>query len=110
MSNAATPYEPFSSSSRGDRPLAKAARAHVARIVSVSGSQAIAIVDSDVSEAHRRGEERIEIGALLKIASQRTVVLGIVSAVSVPVPDMEPGKEPIGLVELNLAGEIGVDN
>jgi DNA helicase HerA-like ATPase len=106
MSSAASSF----TSLRGDRPLAKAARAHVARIVSVAGSQAIAIVDSEVSEAHRRGEERIEIGALLKIASQRTVVLGIVSAVSIPVPDMEPGKEPIGLVELNLAGEITVDN
>src|SRR5436190_19035561 len=108
MSNAATPYEPFSSSSRGDRPLAKSARAHVARIVSVSGAQAIAIVDSDVSEAHRRGEERIEIGALMKIASQRTLVLGVVSAVSIPVPDAEAGKEPVGLVELNLTGEISV--
>lgn len=98
-----------SSPSRGDRPVATSARAHVARVVSVSGSQAIAIVDSDVSEAHRRGEERIEIGSLLKIASQRTLVLGVVSAVSIPVPDAEAGKEPIGLVELNLAGEISTD-
>ncbi len=95
---------------RGDRPHLRSARAHIARIVSVSGSQAIAIVDGEVREAHSRGEERIEIGALLKIASQRTVVLGIVSAVSIPVPDSEPGKEPIGLVELNLAGEISLDN
>ncbi|HEY1710847.1 MAG TPA: DUF87 domain-containing protein [Rhizomicrobium sp.] len=108
MSSAAQSFS-SPSLSRGDRPLAKSARAHLARIVSVSGAQAVAIVDSEVSEAHRRGEERIEIGALLKIASQRTVVMGVVSAVSIPVPDAEPGKEPIGLVELNLAGEISLD-
>ncbi|HEX2591512.1 MAG TPA: DUF87 domain-containing protein, partial [Rhizomicrobium sp.] len=112
MSSAASSYSsPLGSpsSSFGDRPLAKAARAHVARIVSVSGAQAVAIVDSDVSEAHRRGEERIEIGSLLKIAAARTSVMGVVSAVSIPVPDAEPGKEPIGLVELTLAGEISLD-
>lgn len=108
MSSAAASYS-SSSAARGDRPVAKSARAHVARVVSVSGAQAIAIVDSDVSEAHRRGEERIEIGALMKIASQRTLVMGVVSAVSIPVPDAEPGKEPVGLVELNLAGEITID-
>jgi DNA helicase HerA-like ATPase len=110
MSSAASSYSSsLPPSSRGDRPLVKSARAHIARIVSVTGAQAVAIVDSEVSEAHRRGEERIEIGALMKIASQRTIVMGVVSAVSIPVPDAEDGKQPIGLVELNLAGEISVD-
>jgi DNA helicase HerA-like ATPase len=110
MSSPAQPYlQQRSSTAGGEHRVVKAARAHVARIVSVSGSQAIAIVDNDIPEAQRRGEERIEIGSLLKIASQRTTVMGIVSAVSIPVPDMEPGKDPIGLVELNLAGEISLD-
>jgi DNA helicase HerA-like ATPase len=105
MSSPAHSYD----AQRSDRPVARSARAHIARVVSVSGAQAIAIVDSETREAHLRAEERIEIGSLLKIASQRTLVMGVVSAVSIPVPDAEQGKEPMGLIELNLAGEIQVD-
>lgn len=86
----------------GERLVAAPAR--LARIVSVSGAQAVAIMDLGARE---RGDGRIEIGALMKIATPRSMVMGLVSAVTTPMPeDRETRTTDVELVELNLAGEI----
>ena len=88
----------------GAHEAPKAARPAVACIVSVSGAQAVALLDHN---AYGIGsKERIEIGALMKIVTHRSSVVGIVSAVSSPYPENEANLSKIGLVELNLAGEI----
>ena len=80
----------------------------VARIVSVSGSQAVAVVDLGARES---GEGRIEIGALMKIGTPRSTVMGLISAVTTPMPeDPVAHTTDIELVELNLAGEIVLDD
>ena len=72
-------------------------------VVSVSGSQAIVSLDAT---SH---DNRIEIGALVKIPAARSSVVGIVSGLSSPMP-VEPSEEKeIRLLELNLAGEITTD-
>jgi uncharacterized protein len=75
----------------------------VGHIVSVSGAQAVAVIDK-LPQVHR-----VEIGATISIPTPYASVVGIVSAVSVPMPDAASGSEEINLIELNLAGEILID-
>jgi uncharacterized protein len=78
-----------------------AAAPRVGHIVSVSGAQAVAAMERSPSPACR-----VEIGATLSIPTPHATVIGIVSALSVPMPDAANGSEEINLIELNLAGEI----
>jgi DNA helicase HerA-like ATPase len=79
----------------------------VAHIVSVSGPKAVAVIEHTGSEDDRRAS-RIEIGTVTKIATPRSVVIGLVTAVSTPMPDGSEGHQEIELAELTLAGEIVV--
>ncbi len=74
----------------------------VGHIVSVAGAQAVAVVE-------KGGNQRVEIGATLTIPTPNATVVGIVSAVSVPMADAATGTEDINLIELNLAGEVQMD-
>ncbi len=76
----------------------------VGHIVSVAGAQAVAVM-----ERSAEGHTRVEIGSALSIPTPQAVVLGIVSAVSVPMPDTASGAEEVHLIELALAGEVVVD-
>ena len=61
----------------------------IGRIVSVTGSKAIVLLDGGHSpgEAEKRGVmQKPEMGTLLAIDTPNTVALAIVSALSVPVP------------------------
>src|SRR5262245_106655 len=72
-------------------------------VVSVSGSQAVAALDA----LHEGSEgKRIEIGSLVKIPTPHSSVVGIVSAVSAPMPADPNEDRDIRLVEVGLAGEI----
>ncbi len=80
----------------------QSASPRVGHIVSVSGAQAVAVVDKGTNQ-------RVEIGATLCVPTPHATVVGIVSAVSVPMADAATGTEDISLIELNLAGEIQSD-
>ncbi len=79
----------------------------VARIVSVSGAQAVAALEPPATA--RGVVARVEIGATMSIATPHSAVLGVVSAMSTPIPDGSGEQDSISLIELNLAGEIVVD-
>lgn len=81
----------------------------IGHIVSVSGAQAIAVLDKSVVTQAGGSDARIQIGALIKITTPQGAVVGIVSAISSPTPSMDAGSPELGLVELNLAGELVVD-
>lgn len=72
----------------------------VGRIVSVSGSQAVVLLDRGGADA------RAELGTMLKIATPDTVLLGLVSALSVPVPSQREGEPEVRIAELELLGEL----
>lgn len=83
------------------------ARSHVsewpiARIVSVNGSQAIAVLNRPT--AYSAEEPRADIGSLVKIETQRGATVGVVSALSIPAPTSTGGEE-LRIVELELVGE-----
>lgn len=81
----------------------------IAHIVSVSGSQAVAVLERPIGDVNSERDPRIQIGALVKITTPSTSVVGLISAVSSPTPTMDAGSPEIGLIELNLAGELVVD-
>ena len=76
----------------------------VGHIVSVTGAQAVAVMEKNAGPQHR-----VEIGATLAIPTPHALAIGIVSAVSVPMADAASGSEDVSLLELNLAGEIVLD-
>ncbi|MEQ8266049.1 MAG: DUF87 domain-containing protein [Parvibaculum sp.] len=89
------------------RGLPAAPPKRIAHVVSVSGSQAIAVLERDPSSSG--SEPRVEIGQLVKVPTPASTVVGLVSAVSAPAPASGGGTEDIRLIEINLAGEVVPD-
>jgi hypothetical protein len=77
----------------------------IGRIVSVTGSKAIVLLDNGQATT-ARGAQRPEMGTLLAIDTVSTVALAIVSALSVPVPAQREGENEIWIAELGLVGEL----
>lgn len=78
----------------------------IGRIVSVTGSKAIVLLDGPQTGRARSISDRPEMGTLLAIDTANTVVLAIVSALSVPVPAQREGETEIWIAELGLVGEL----
>jgi uncharacterized protein len=81
----------------------------IGRIVSVTGSKAIVLLDGGQNRADQRSRvsvQKPEMGTLLGIETQHTIALAIVSALSVPVPAQREGDTEIWIAELGLVGEI----
>ena len=81
----------------------------IAHIVSVAGSHAIAVLEHRAKDSIATKDPRVQIGALVKIVTPASSVMGLVSAVTSPMPNAE-GAEEMGLIEINLAGEVGIDD
>jgi uncharacterized protein len=79
------------------------------RIVSVTGSKAIVMLDVQRSGEDKRPRttaQRPEMGTLFAIETTSSVVLAIVSALSVPVPAQHEGEHELWIAELGLVGEL----
>lgn len=81
----------------------------IGRIVSVTGSKAIVMLDSPKAGGRVHPNERPDMGTLLGIDTADTVVLAIISALSVPVPAQRDGDTEIWIAELGLVGELWRD-
>jgi uncharacterized protein len=95
---------------RERRGVPAEAPVRIGHIVSVSGSHAVAFLERATDPAMREKDPRIQIGAIVKITTPASAVVGQVSAISAPMPEFDNKKEEIGLIEINLAGEICVDD
>jgi len=89
-------------------PGAAARDKSIGRIVSVTGSKAIVLLDRP-QEGGVQVADRPDMGTLLAIDTDKTVVLAIVSALSVPVPAQREGEAEIRIAELGLVGELWRD-
>lgn len=78
----------------------------IGRIVSVTGSKAIVLLDQASGGKFRSLSARPEMGTLLAIDTSNTIVLAIVSALSVPVPANVGDDNEIWIAELGLVGEL----
>jgi len=80
----------------------------IGHIVSVSGSHAIAMLERSETIEQRAHDPRIEVGGVVRIQVPGSAVVGLISAISAPLPEMDGKKNDIGLIEINLTGEIRI--
>jgi hypothetical protein len=78
----------------------------IGHVVSVTGPRAVVVLERGAQPALRADPPRVQIGALVKITTPASSVVGLITAVTTPMPGGEGEAEEIGLLELNLAGEI----
>lgn len=78
----------------------------IGRIVSVSGARAIAMLNTEAGPGDTESSDRPEMGNLVKVTTDKSVVLGLVSALSVPVPATSSNEPEVRIVELELVGEL----
>lgn len=81
----------------------------IGRIVSVTGSKAIVLLDNHKLSSIDQVHNRPEMGTLLALDTDRSVSLGLVSALSVPVPAQRDDDSEIWIAELSLVGELVKD-
>jgi uncharacterized protein len=77
----------------------------IGRIIAVSASQAIALLErcNDAGGSGRTWP--VEMGALVKMKTRVSTVYGMVSGLRVPLPNLAPSDQELKVVELELAGE-----
>ena len=87
---------------------APAPEARVGRVVSVSGAQAVALLESEAAEG--QGQScGLEIGKLVTMRTETSVVFGLVAGLSIPVPSQDPTQPEVRVVELELLGETQIN-
>jgi DNA helicase HerA-like ATPase len=84
--------------------LAATAGFAIGRIVSVSGAQAVVVLDSDENGRPTGGTP--SMGSLVKIISREGLVIGIVSGLSIPVPASSADEHELKILEIEMVGEI----
>lgn len=81
----------------------------IGRIISVSGSQAIVLLEDAAGGRRKTDTLRPVMGTLLRVRTPTSMVLGLVSAQSVPVPTPESTAREVRILELELVGELLLD-
>ena len=75
----------------------------IGRVVSISGSQAIVALDSDIGVQDAKGAQ---MGTLLAVETRASTAFGLVTALSIPAPAQSAGEKEILVAELELMGEV----
>jgi hypothetical protein len=81
-------------------------KVRIGHVVSVSGSHAVAVLERTEEANLRDKDPRIQVGGVVRIQIPGSAVIGLISAISAPMPEMAGKKYDIGLIEINLTGEI----
>jgi len=72
-------------------------------VVSVNGSHALVMLDEDRPDLDRM--HRPQLGAIMSVDAGASIVLGLVSAMSVPAPSLDSTTTDLRIIELELIGE-----
>ncbi|MFN3961172.1 MAG: hypothetical protein ACK4NP_14860 [Parvularculaceae bacterium] len=78
-------------------------KVRIGEVVSVNGSHALVMLDEDRPELDR--VHKPQLGAILAVDTGACIVLGLVSAMSVPAPTLDSTGKDLRLIELELIGE-----
>lgn len=82
-------------------------QAAIGRVVSISGSQAIVLLNNDSIKSLGKDNNRPDIGTVLRINTARAIVFGLVSALSIPVPSNDESEnQEVWIAEIELVGEM----
>jgi DNA helicase HerA-like ATPase len=77
----------------------------IGRVVSVSRAQVMILVEDILAEGEPGTLAELQIGALVKMYTESTIVFGMVSGLSIPIPSQDPNEIEMCMVELELIGE-----
>jgi len=77
----------------------------VGRVVSVSGSQVIMLLDNPEIAGDLESPSALQIGALVKMYTMESTVFGMVSGLSIPIPSQDAAQTEMRIVEMELVGE-----
>lgn len=86
--------------------LSPEADLRVGRIIAVSASQAIVLLEPQKGEGGEGSAWPLEMGTLVKARTRPSTVFGLVTGLRVPLPSLEPSDKDLKLVEVDFAGEI----
>jgi hypothetical protein len=78
-------------------------KTRLGEVVSVNGSHALVMLDEERADIERA--LRPQLGSILSVDTGTCIVLGLVSAMSVPAPTHDSGGKDLRLLELELIGE-----
>lgn len=81
----------------------------IGHIVSVTGAEAIAVLERDPDPTKQDQGPRVRIGSVVQIMTPACAVMGLVTAITSPMPSGPAKREDIALVEINLVGETVLD-
>ena len=71
-------------------PLSPDADLRVGRIIAVSASQAIVLLEIQKGEGDSGSAWPLEMGTLVKVRTRPSTVFGLVTGLRVPLPSLEP--------------------
>lgn len=89
--------DPAHSESKADQDLP------LGRVVSVSGSQAVVLMHAGESDC---AVAAAEMGTLIKVETADSIVLGLISALTVPVPTHDLSEQEMKIIEIEFVGEL----
>ena len=78
----------------------------IGRVISVSGSQVIGLLDADTVDAAGRPIRPPEIGSVVKIETPTSTIIALVTGVSIPIPETMEQRTELKIMELEMVGEI----
>jgi DNA helicase HerA-like ATPase len=81
----------------------------IGRVVSLTGAQAVTLLEIDEVDAQGVLSRSLQMGSVVKIPTARSVVFGMISGLTIPMPALENGQPEGKLLELELLGESLVD-
>src|SRR5947207_12572842 len=77
----------------------------IGRIIAVSASQAVALLERQESSDPSERAWPVEMGALVKMETRVSTIYGMVTGLRVPLPNLNPSDKELKVVELDLSGE-----
>ena len=77
----------------------------VGRVIAVSGSQVITLLERQAREDGTAEVPKLQIGTLVKLISPTTTVFGMVSGLSIPIPKQDASDDEVYIIEMELVGE-----
>ncbi len=77
----------------------------VGRVVAVSGSQVITLLEMAPRRKDGSDAPKLQIGTLIKMQTPVSTVFGMVSGLSIPIPKQDAGDAELNIIEMELVGE-----
>lgn len=77
----------------------------IGRVVSVSGSQVMVLLESVLDEGLSKLGDELQIGSLVKMYTRTSSVFGMVSGLTIPIPSPDNTESELKMVEVELVGE-----